>query len=58
MKMPASFVTPVLGFVDADMAATNCSLSMVGRVVCAVVASLKVRVEALNILVEQGSVPY
>jgi hypothetical protein len=54
MKMPASFVTPVLGFVDADMAATNCSVSMVGRVVCAIVASLKVRVEALNILVEQG----
>jgi hypothetical protein len=32
MKMPASFVTPVLGFVDAEMAATNCSVSMAGRV--------------------------
>jgi hypothetical protein len=32
MKIPWSLVTPVLGFVEPEMAATNCSVSIAGVV--------------------------
>jgi hypothetical protein len=39
MKMPWSLVTPVFGFVEPDMAATNCSVSMAGTAFVIVVSS-------------------